>query len=73
MTSQANEDMTGKVITCKAAIAFAPKLPLKVVEVQVDPPQAEEVRVKIIATALFCFKFKTTSSDCHVRNNSMHT
>lgn len=39
-------------ITCKAAVAFAAKEPLKIVNVQVAPPQAGEVRVKITHTAL---------------------
>lgn len=43
---------TGKTITCKAAVAFAAKEPLKVVDVQVAPPQRGEVRVKITHTAL---------------------
>lgn len=39
-------------ITCKAAVAFAAKEPLQIVDVEVAPPQAGEVRVKIVATAL---------------------
>jgi len=42
----------GKEITCKAAVAFKPKQPLDLVEVQVAPPQAGEVRIKMVATAL---------------------
>ena len=42
----------GKVITCKAAVAWEPNKPLDVTDVQVDPPKAGEVRVKIIANAL---------------------
>ena len=42
----------GKPITCKAAVAFAPKQPLEVVDVVVAPPQAGEVRIKIMFTAL---------------------
>ena len=42
----------GKVITCKAAVAFEPKKPMQVVDVQVAPPKAGEVRVKVIANAL---------------------
>ena len=43
---------TGSTITCKAAVAFAAKQPLKIVDVQVAPPQKGEVRVKITHTAL---------------------
>ena len=46
------EDTIGKVIKCKAAIAFGPKEELKICDVEVGPPQAEEVRIKIHSTAL---------------------
>ncbi|XP_060635165.2 alcohol dehydrogenase 1A-like [Anolis sagrei] len=42
----------GKVIKCKAAIVFEAKGPLKVVEIEVAPPKAHEVRVKILATGI---------------------
>lgn len=42
----------GKPIQCKAAVAFAPKQPLEVVDVVVAPPQRGEVRIKILFTAL---------------------
>ena len=42
----------GKVITCKAAVAWEAKKPLDVADVQIAPPKAGEVRVKIIANAL---------------------
>ncbi|KZV49442.1 alcohol dehydrogenase class III [Dorcoceras hygrometricum] len=42
----------GQVITCKAAVAWEPNKPLVIEEVQVAPPQAGEVRVKILFTAL---------------------
>lgn len=45
-------DTTGKVIKCRAAVAWKEKQPLSLEEVQVAPPKAHEVRVKIIATAL---------------------
>jgi len=43
---------TGKVIDCKAAVAWQPKQPLDVTTIQVAPPKAGEVRVKIISNAL---------------------
>ncbi|XP_046830988.1 alcohol dehydrogenase class-3 [Vespa crabro] len=46
------EDTTGKIIKCKAAIAWKEKQPLSIEEVEVSPPKAHEVRIKIIATAL---------------------
>lgn len=39
-------------LICKAAVAFAPKEPLQVVQVVVAPPQAGEVRIRILYTAL---------------------
>lgn len=42
----------GKVITCKAAVVWAPGEDLKIEEIQVDPPKKGEVRVKIIATGI---------------------
>ncbi|KAA3458683.1 alcohol dehydrogenase class-3 [Gossypium australe] len=42
----------GKVITCKAAVAYEPNKPLVIEDVQVAPPQAGEVRIKILFTAL---------------------
>ncbi|KAJ7566023.1 hypothetical protein O6H91_02G085400 [Diphasiastrum complanatum] len=42
----------GKVITCKAAITYGPGEPLVIEEIQVEPPQAFEIRVKITHTSL---------------------
>eukprot|EP00253_Pinus_taeda_P032802 PITA_32802 len=42
----------GKVITCKAAVAWGPSQPLKIEEVQVAPPKAMEVRIKVHYTSL---------------------
>ncbi|EFJ20010.1 hypothetical protein SELMODRAFT_109935 [Selaginella moellendorffii] len=43
---------TGQTITCKAAVAWGPKAPLVIEEIQVEPPQAQEVRIKITHTSL---------------------
>jgi len=45
-------ETAGKPITCKAAVALAPKQPLSIETITVDPPKAGEVRVKVIANAL---------------------
>ncbi|XP_072221066.1 alcohol dehydrogenase 1-like [Leuresthes tenuis] len=42
----------GKVIRCKAAVAWEHNKPLVVEEVEVAPPQAGEVRIKIVATGV---------------------
>lgn len=39
-------------IQCKAAIAYAPNQPLTVEEITVAPPQAGEVRLKVVSNAL---------------------
>lgn len=42
----------GQTITCKAAVAWAAKEPLTVTDIQVAPPKAGEVRVKVLSNAL---------------------
>lgn len=42
----------GKVITCKAAVAWGPKEQLKVETITVDPPKAGEVRMKVNFTGV---------------------
>lgn len=45
-------DTQGKTITCKAAIAWEAGKPLSVEEVEVLPPRAHEVRIKVVATGV---------------------
>ncbi|XP_072261708.1 alcohol dehydrogenase 1-like isoform X1 [Pyxicephalus adspersus] len=45
-------DTTGKVIKCRAAILWEPHKPLSIEEIEVAPPKAHEVRIKIIATGI---------------------
>lgn len=45
-------DTTGKTITCKAAVCWAAGEPLKLETVQVEPPRANEVRIKILHTGI---------------------
>ncbi|XP_015479643.1 alcohol dehydrogenase 1-like isoform X2 [Parus major] len=54
----------GKVIRCRAAVAWAPREPLSVEEVEVAPPKAGEVRIKIVATGI-------CHSDDHVLKGSL--
>ena len=42
----------GKVINCKAAVAWAAKEPLTIEDIQVGPPQKGEVRIRISATGV---------------------
>ncbi|XP_030540260.1 alcohol dehydrogenase-like 4 [Rhodamnia argentea] len=42
----------GKVITCKAAVAWGPGEPLVMEEILVDPPQKMEVRIKVLFTSI---------------------
>ncbi|CAK7312056.1 Alcohol dehydrogenase class-3 [Vulpes lagopus] len=44
--------MANQVIKCKAAVAWEAGKPLSIEEVEVAPPKAHEVRIKIIATAV---------------------
>lgn len=45
-------DTAGKVITCSAAVAWEAKKPLSIETVQVAPPRAGEVRIKILHTGV---------------------
>ncbi|XP_044131869.1 alcohol dehydrogenase 1-like isoform X2 [Bufo gargarizans] len=47
-----NMATAGKVIKCKAAVCWAPKQPLSIEEIEVAPPKAHEVRIKIVATGI---------------------
>ncbi|XP_053311649.1 NADP-dependent alcohol dehydrogenase-like [Spea bombifrons] len=42
----------GKVIKCKAAVAWEPNKPLSIEEIEVAPPKAHEVRIKILASGV---------------------
>jgi len=45
-------DTAGKPIQCKAAVAWEPKKPLTIETIEVAPPKAGEVRIKILATGV---------------------
>ncbi|KAJ7233149.1 class III ADH enzyme [Mycena haematopus] len=45
-------DTTGKTIKCKAAVCWGAGEPLKIEEVEVAPPQANEVRIHILYTGI---------------------
>lgn len=45
------------MITCKAAVAWAPKEPLSIEEIQVEAPRKGEIRIKISATGVVKFMF----------------
>ncbi|CAN6466329.1 unnamed protein product [Victoria cruziana] len=42
----------GKVITCKAAVLWGPKEPFVIEDIQVEPPQQLEVRIKVLYTSI---------------------
>ncbi|XP_061599892.1 alcohol dehydrogenase 1-like [Cololabis saira] len=42
----------GKVIKCRAAVAWEPNKPLVIEEIEVAPPQANEVRIKVMASGV---------------------
>lgn len=56
----------GKAIKCKAAVCLEVKKPLSIVEVEVAPPKAHEVRIKILATGI-------CRSDDHVISGSLYS
>jgi len=43
-------ETAGKVIKCKAAVCWGAGEPLKLEDVEVEPPRAHEVRIKILYT-----------------------
>ncbi|XP_002934817.2 NADP-dependent alcohol dehydrogenase [Xenopus tropicalis] len=45
-------DTAGQVIKCKAAIAWGDHKPLTIEEIEVAPPKANEVRIKILASGI---------------------
>ncbi|XP_069486768.1 alcohol dehydrogenase 1-like [Ambystoma mexicanum] len=54
----------GKVIKCKAAVAWELNKPLSIEEIEVAPPKAYEVRIKIVASGV-------CRSDEHVLNGTL--
>ncbi|XP_031493857.1 alcohol dehydrogenase-like 4 [Nymphaea colorata] len=42
----------GKVITCKAAVLWGPNEPFVIEEIQVEPPQQLEVRIRVLYTSI---------------------
>ncbi|XP_045676054.1 alcohol dehydrogenase 6 isoform X2 [Phyllostomus hastatus] len=56
---------TGKVIKCRAAILWKPNAPFSIEEVEVAPPKAKEVRIKIVATGLCGTEIKILESNTH--------
>ncbi|KAI0303097.1 class III ADH enzyme [Russula brevipes] len=45
-------ETAGKVIKCKAAVCWGAREPLKIEDVEVEPPRAHEVRIKILYTGI---------------------
>ncbi|XP_077789990.1 alcohol dehydrogenase 1B isoform X1 [Podarcis muralis] len=54
----------GKVIKCKAAVVWEVKKPFSIVEIEVAPPKAHEVRIKILASGV-------CRSDDHVLSGAL--
>ncbi|KAM4075199.1 hypothetical protein ACB094_10G150800 [Castanea mollissima] len=52
MESDSKSATAGKVLRCKAAICRNPGEPLVIEDIEVDPPKAWEIRIKIICTTL---------------------
>lgn len=45
-------ETSGKILTCKAAVAYGPGEPLVLEEILVHPPKSMEVRIKILFTSI---------------------
>ncbi|XP_038167923.1 alcohol dehydrogenase 1-like isoform X2 [Arvicola amphibius] len=56
----------GKVIKCKAAVLWETKKPFSIEDIEVAPPKAHEVRIKMVATGV-------CRSDDHVVAGNHHT
>ncbi|XP_003515645.1 alcohol dehydrogenase 1 isoform X1 [Cricetulus griseus] len=56
----------GKVIKCKAAVLWEPHKPFSIEDIEVAPPKAHEVRIKMVATGV-------CRSDDHVVSGSLVT
>ncbi|XP_068088132.1 alcohol dehydrogenase 1-like [Hyperolius riggenbachi] len=57
-------ETTGKAIKCKAAVMWEAGKPLTIEEIEVAPPKANEVRIKIVATSI-------CRSDEHVQHGTL--
>ncbi|KAM8804082.1 alcohol dehydrogenase 6-like [Rhynchonycteris naso] len=55
----------GKVIKCRAAILWKPGAQLSFEEVEVAPPKAKEVRIKIVATGVCGTEIKMLANKTH--------
>ncbi|XP_013779914.1 alcohol dehydrogenase class-3-like, partial [Limulus polyphemus] len=61
-TSLVSDDqMTGKPIQCRAAVAWEAGKPLSIETIEVAPPKRREVRIKLVATGV-------CHSDLHMKN-----
>jgi S-(hydroxymethyl)glutathione dehydrogenase/alcohol dehydrogenase len=43
-------ETAGKVMKCKAAVCWGAREPLKLEDIEVEPPRAHEVRIQILYT-----------------------
>ena len=58
-------------IKSRAAVAFGPNQPLQIVEVDVEPPKAGEVLVRIVATGVCHTDAYTRSAGTHRRHRCL--
>jgi len=74
-------ETAGKVIKCKAAVCWGPREPLKIEQVEVEPPRAHEVRIKILYTGkfaphiiffFFCFSHPHVLTDLYLARYLPH-
>ncbi|PKA47736.1 Alcohol dehydrogenase-like 4 [Apostasia shenzhenica] len=50
--SNGTHPITGRIITCKAAVVWGPGQPFRIEDIEVDPPKRLEVRLRILFTSI---------------------
>ena len=70
-------ETAGKVIKCKAAVCWGAREPLKIEQIDVEPPSSHEVRVKILYTGKLlhfsAFNDISNASSCKASVTPMNT
>lgn len=55
----------GKVIKCKAAVCWGAREPLKLEDIEVEPPRAHEVRIQILYTGKLLSPYRPPFCQVH--------
>jgi hypothetical protein len=57
-------ETVGKVIKCKAAVCWGAREPLKLEDIEVEPPRAHEVRIQILYTGKLLSPYRPPFVKC---------